>query len=240
MEIGEKDELVNAIYVELDTILDTRFSLLHSIDDKLAMGSLVSGKYFNRITDTFGYISNDVWREIYRRRNENVLLKPIPTKIQWLVKNYVKEADFNRFVEGTGEAVKIYLNIYPYVLSEEKKEKLRMGLMNSMPVNVEVVFVNWSIMDITPEWVDENVSTMVMYDGLTWLGYWKDDGDIFRRSVPDTLLLTPRLMSGISPMDRNSEINFFNNIKESLSMFIDINFLDVDMFCLVQSGEKKK
>ena len=78
----------NGIYLDLDSILDTRLSLLFTFDPNLAKDVITHG-YTSRDEDVFPGISKEVFASLYSKRTTNILFNATITKLIKLVNEFI-------------------------------------------------------------------------------------------------------------------------------------------------------
>jgi len=227
------DKIINGVYVELDCLVDTRLSLLYDIDKDLIGKLIKNGYYHSRYRDTFSYIGSNLFNFLYKRRNEMILTNPSPTEINYFISNYCFEANQTSKIYDNDKEVTVYLNLYPYNLTEENVELLIMGLSNSIGVKVNVEILNKPYTDIDPLFIAKNIALMVMYDGLSWVEYFTQNGLLLKNSLPDVILATPKLIKNRLLIDEKDLDKFFDDISNSIKPIIDLTFLPVDMFSIL-------
>lgn len=225
------ENIVNGVYVELDSIFDTRLSMMYDIDKNILRDMIETDKYHNRYMDQYGYISVKLFRLLYSFRNANVLNNPLGTRINDVIKDYCIESTISAKSVEDYNKVTVYLNIFPYNLTEEDIELLRMGISNSikMPVNVEIIYKHYT--EIKPSFIKENIGMMIMYDAITWIEYFTSNGELIKDSLPDTLLMTPMLIHRNMLIAKRDMNKFFEDIETSVAMLINLVYVPVELFC---------
>lgn len=224
------ENIINGVYVELDCLFDTRLSLMYDIDKNIMRDMISTGKYHSRIMDQFGYLSVRMFRTIYNYRNANTLDNPVGTLINDVIKDYCIEATITAKSYEEYNKINVYVNIYPYNLTEEDIELLRMGISNSIkiPVNVEIIYKPYT--EIEPDFIKNNIGMMIMYDGLLWVEHFTSNGELLKNSLPDVVLMTPMLLHRNLLIKKTELTNFFNDVEKSVAMLIQLAYVPVDIF----------
>lgn len=226
----ESKETKNDIYMNLDSLLDTRLSLLFDFDKKLFNDLLKDGDikyYLNRITDSFGYIDNDLFKELYKKRDSKTIREPIPTHIPQLIKSYIAES----LVEHPKKRVKLFLNVYPYVLSDNDKIKIRNGIRAIFNgyLDVEIMDVPENLISV--KFVYENIGLMIMYNGLEWAEYQIATGHLVSLRLPDVMMIAPKLYT--TKIYKNDSVDkSFTDLEKILHAFIKVTFINVKFFSI--------
>jgi len=226
------NELNNHIYVEIDTVFDTRASLLYRLDKSILEKKIVDESYFTRVNDEFGYLPVDVFRVMYKERGRVLLEDPIVTKIYEVIRDYCNSTKHANMLSGKGDKLKVYLNVFPYDLKENELKNIALGLRSLIQVDVDVIIINKDITELTTDFLNKNIGLAIMYDGLSWIEYRIGIGDLISNSIPDMMLLTPRLIHKRSVFYDADNDKLFEDLEKKLSYLINILFIDVSLFSI--------
>lgn len=221
-------EINNNIYIELDSLIDSRLATFYNIDKELTKEFLESGRYHSRIKDELSYISNHLFYKIYEQRDRDILKEVAPTKIVDLLKEYIIEAKRVN-VEYNNSETTIYVNVYPYRLLEAELEWLTKAFLGMTFSSFNIEIINKDITEVTPKWIHENVGVMVMYRGIRWIEYHMDNRNLLDRPIPDVGMITPAIIDG---KYKKEKTDLWENITMLLSRWIRINFIPVEEFSL--------
>lgn len=224
------EHIINGAYVELDTIFDTRLSIMYDIDKNILRDMIENDKYHNRNIDQFGYLSVKLFRKLYGFRNDNVLNNPSGTKIPKVLRDYCIESTLTAKSYGENKPLTIYLNIFPYTLTEENKELIIMGLTNAINVPIDIEIINKPLLDIDPLFMRENISLAIMYDGMSWIEHHLENRNLETYSIPDTTLLTPMLVHRNIMLSKKDMSKFFEDIEKSVSILVNLVFTPTELF----------
>jgi len=226
----ESKEAKNDIYMNLDSLLDTRLSLLFHFDKTMFNNVLKDGNiknYTNRITDSFDYLDNDLFRELYKKRDGRIIKEPIPTHIPQLIKSYIAES----LVEHPKKRVKLFLNVYPYVLTDEDKIKIRNGIRAIFNGYLDVDIMDVPEKLISVKFIYENVGLMIMYNGLDWAEYQISSGNLVSLRLPDVMMIAPKLYA--NKIYKNDSVDkSFTDLEKILHTFIKVTFINVKFFSI--------
>ena len=210
------------IYIDIDSILDTRKSLL----DRLGIDVI---NYIDRESDNFKFIGLKNFREFYKHRNRVILNN---AKITFILEDLKDIIAFKRgnIRDGNTE-VTITVNMYPYVCLDSELDYIRTVLMNVFNNEVSVDFINE---EATEKILSEHYS-VVMYDGFSYLNKYAET--LKSNPKPDTILMIPALV------DDTSAIKDFDKLMgwlmETYSPYINLQPLKVNRFCSVEEVNKK-
>ena len=220
----------NNLLIDLDSILDTRLPILTGIDRDIAKKVQSKGVYKNRVSDSFEYISHDVFREIYKSRTKRVLQTPLPTGIVNLITEYTLETKSRLIDYKRDDKLTVYVNIYPYRLNKEEIEIIKSRVHDIIPDFSSVEIVDKSIKEITIDFLIDNINVFIMYNGIEWLKYHMDIGELRRKSIPNILFIVPKLIGEIG---RGSNEEYFKEMSKQTKPFIDLNFLPTKYFSCI-------
>ena len=216
------------IYVELDSVVDTRLSTLYFLSPTIGEQEVQSGRYRRRIRDNFGPISYDIFRRYYNSRSKAVLEYGLPTYVVDLVKTHYGDLITDITQIELEEDVKIFINIFPYDLLEEEQEVI-IKMFKEYIDDCEIEIIYKSPKDLTPKWVLDNVGCMFMYDALPWLEYHSSTGEIYNHPILNVMLFTPALVTG-DGSNLKIDKEYFESLQKALEFTIDINLIDAYAF----------
>lgn len=212
------------IYTDIDSILDTRHPMIFSLNQDLAKEVITSGRYKSRKKDSFGNVSMDIFRTIYRHRNKELLYLSKPTHICGLLSNHI----FVELRDQTNDGVfNLYVNIYPYDLNLDEQNNLLELLIRMVPEFIGIKIINCTNDEIDPDWILQNeIKTMFMYEALSWLEYQHASTKILTNPLTNVFLYGPDVVDGNMKEDTLSP-EFFKNLIVMFSGII--NYLPVEI-----------
>ena len=227
--MGVKDNTNNnAIYIELDTIMDTRFTVANTINPKEFKKYYVTGEYQTRVKDVFGKITNDVFTARYRVRDKLLLVNSEPTRIMHLIKSYIIEQTGIIRNKGGSHGVSIILNTYPYELTDTEQEMFSTILSNEV-LKVPVKFVHMKPSEVTPTWVYDNISGMFMYSGLEWVELHSSTRALMKRPLLDVNLFIPTIVIG-NMLSKDVNNDTFRTLMMSAGSLITLSAINAKYF----------
>lgn len=214
-------------YTDLDTLFDTRLAVASLLDPDGTADAINTGSYQNRLKDNIGRISGSIINTIHDRRNKGILQFSLPTKMFGLIKEHISDVMFNLLNVET-MSMKLYVNIYPYDLNFEEQENMSKLLGSKFP-GIEILLVNMSHNELTPDWVHRNVKYMFKHDAMYWIEYHTSTKKIIERPLFTTLIIVPSILtSSVKSIDINKE--YLENIRKSVETVADIEFIDGSYF----------
>ena len=218
----------NAIYIELDTIMDTRFTVANTINPKEFKKYYISGQYHNRVKDAFGKITNDVFIARYRIRDKLLLVNSEPTRIMHLIKSYIIEQTGIIRNRGGLNGVRVILNTYPYDLTDSE-QKIFSTILSNEVLNVPVKFVHMKPSEVTPMWVYDNISGMFMYSGLEWIELHSSTRALMKRPLLDVNLFIPTIVIG-NILSKDVNNNTFRELMVNAGSLITLSAINTKYF----------
>ena len=230
-------ELKNGVYVNLDSLIDTKANLLFELDVEVYKKELSNRRYHKRFSDQFDYIPNDIFTEIYRRRDKRVLKNPAPTYVLNLIKDYCIGARHSNIESGASGDITIHVNTFPYDLSENEIELLKTGIFSSMESMIDSIFIkiemiNKSDLELTPKWLGEEIGLAVMSNAMVWVNTQMQAGSLLSYPIPDIPIMTPTIVEEKLVIKKSSILEFFKEISQSQGMFVDIQFIRTEVFSI--------
>ena len=212
------------IYTDLDSILDTRHSLLYYLNKDIATDVIASNKYRSRKKDSFDNISMDIFRTIYRYRNKELLLIAKPTHVCGLISNLILTELKDISEDGV---FNLYLNVYPYVLTMDEQSNLVELMDRMLPDFVGIKIINSSLDDVDPDWIKANdIKTLFMYEALNWLEYQNANTKILTNTLTSMMLYGPDVIDGNIKEDMLTP-EFFKNLTIMFGGII--NYLPIEV-----------
>jgi len=166
-----------------------------------------------------------------------VLRNPLVTDMVGILLDYTLKAKMVSMETKIDENMDIYLNIYPYKLSEYEIGVMIDNISNFLPSFTKLHIINMNTKEVDIDYVIRHFKLLVMYEGMKWLQYHLDVGELKYKSIPNVLLLVPKLVENKNIIKRQEINNFFLDIKDKVKIYIDLDFLDVGYFCVMKKGK---
>ena len=235
-----KTPVKKSIYVDVDSILDTRLSVLYLLSGQLAEQVTTDGSYFTRIRENFGPLSADIFQSFYDRRNKFVLKYAMPTKVISLIQLYIEDLAMDIKTAETDEEISMFINFYPYHDLEEDEVMLVINLIKKFLPELHIKPIFMSREELTPSWVIDHVGCMFKYDNYRWLEYHGTTTKLFTTPLLDVMYFTPAVVVGSEIDDKKMDQDFFIELEESMKLVIDYNILDISYFCMDMSLIEKE
>ena len=231
------------IYIDLDTLLDTRIGTLFRLNPDVAISTIDSSDYYSRLTDEFKDIDIDEYRSLYEKRDIDTLKHSTITNILFILKEFIADTLKSVIDHPVYERIVLYVNTHPYEISNRDTNELIDVLQQHTFNSCEISIINKPLKDIDCLWVHTNVSHLFIYHYNEWLNL--RGKELAHKGLPYTSLYCPRIYpSHIPTEEENKE---FNEIKGDMEMdqfsffvelykyMIQINFLPIDLFSIVNT-----
>ena len=238
--MADEINIDKGIYLDLDSLLDTRFSLLTNINKNFIdlYFKQDTTYYDERLMNEFSYINYKLFNRLYSRRNKAVLKHAYITNI---VNILVAELDLligKKLDSGVNPRTKITLNIYPYKITDEEAIKIKNNLYKYIQSEfADIELINIKPSDLTLNYVDLNYNVMFMYSGIEWLDYQLTYN---KTSASDTKLYVPMLLFKPLVFKTAKDLEkTINNRDSLLKLYIDITTIDIEHFNILKSIKKK-
>lgn len=246
MAHANRDE---GLYIELDSVLDTRLGTISKVSLALAEGLLRSTQYFERDQDIFDGVPVMEYARLWKERNVETLKRSVLTNlISQHVRHVLEQLKYQAMTQPKHDSIRVDINIYPYRLSQEVEAELVRVIEyhlngGAVPSAEERSLVRVEIIDrrpeaMTPSFCKERYGAMWMYDPGPWLGSQNEAFNTLR--IPEVLVYVPKLYHGKKPNEAElSEIRMavqgrtsdpFTLAEMQLSPIAGVQMLDVSDF----------
>lgn len=218
--------------VELDSLIDTRLAMAYLLDKPSVEKITNDDSYYTRVKDNYGNISKDIFDVFYKKRNKQLLTLGLPTPVFSILREHYGDIITDELNDEFEDDIKIFLNIYPYILTDSEKDKLVKTLNVVIPKSI-VEIVSMSKKDLTPDWIDENVGTVIMYEGIDWIEYHMANNKLVSKPLLNTMLISPAIVPGSVSKARIKK-DVFKDIMLVSSTLIDLVLVDAVNFSRVK------
>jgi len=195
----------NGIYMDLDSLFDTRLSTIKSYDKKIYDRLFINEYYDKRLTEEFSYLNIYIFKTLFSKRNNDILHG---SKITEVLTSFIKEADLlltKRLESSTSPIIEVVINSYPYTLTESEENQIINAINHFSNINtLDISIIRVNPYDITLKEVGTRYTTMFMYNALAWLDYQiaVDSGEASATTLYGPgLLVNPILFSKDNDVD---------------------------------------
>jgi DNA-directed RNA polymerase subunit F len=160
--------LEQIIYVDLDSILDTRLGTLAKMNQQVAADVLNNG-YHHRKTDIFKGVDRALYLKMYAERDEETLKHSFLTNIGKHLRTTVIQVLAQAMTMPHKQEIQLLVNTYPYQMTPEVMQELQSVVSEMMGHLCKVKIEYIPLKDLTPMSVKQNVIMMVMYHFEEWI-----------------------------------------------------------------------
>jgi hypothetical protein len=222
----ETSMITRVIYTDLDTLYDTKITLLNMIDPRLVR------EYLSReydILDHTLYLSNKAFDKIYRERDKRVLIGSKNSSIIDLIRKIVSDIDTkNKTTSAIPSVLHLTINTYPYKFDDDEisamKEFMSKYVLYLSEVNI-----------IYQETIDDNllskINIMIRRDGLKWFMDNRMLNPEFK--LPNLKLIVPddMVLSNLTKMDVDID-KLKEYLETTLMLDVCLEFVEKEAFML--------
>lgn len=238
IDLGGFNPYLQGVYIDLDSIFDTRFAVLEQVDPMLALNALKAG-WGSRQTDIFEGLDKKLFDALYASRDTSVLAIAPRTMAMDAVKTWVLKALATIQGSPNGDVVEVFVNIYPYMLSRIQARELGASISTLLGDQVTVHMVNIATDKLCTRTVKRYFSAMFMYDYDIWLESSAKLQYFETMRAPDVTLYAPRLYKTAPPTQeqdrelRNSKTDLFSHFEITAGGYIGLEFIEPSFFSCV-------
>lgn len=197
---------------DLDSLFDTRLSTLERID-KDAAGEVLFNGYFRRERDEFEGFDLEAYRKMYRERDIVTLANAEMTSIMVNLPDTLHAYMLDNTREGMTGTIKVYVNIYPYRLTADEIEEMKMCLHVILNGLYPIEILNAKPIDITAKWIEDNIIAYYCYDWMAWMEH--AHVDLVKKRLDSFTLITPKLKA-LSEIEEEKVRNQFDQETKDL------------------------
>jgi len=222
--------LNKSIYLDFDTIFDTRLGTLIKYDKKVSDSIMKDHSlyYDNRIYDEFLHINNRLFNKLYSNRDSEILsLSPL-SNILKVVANEINLTTIKKLDRQETITLNLTINVYPYKLEDEFLETLRKYLIVYIgDANIDIEYIYIEDKDMTLKYVSDNFDIMFKYDFISWLDYQILSSNY---NAPEVLLYIPAL--SMNPIVSKAETieSVFESLCNMYKYYINIEVLEIKKY----------
>jgi len=228
---SDKKKINVNVFVTLDSVLDTRHPTVYGLHKKTGEEMLVDNKYQHRCTDRFGIIPHSVFKSFYNRRNKNILKLSLPTPMIELLASYCKEGYSALTATAISTLPTLYVNVYPYVLTDDEKGKLIVLFHNIIEVRYIVKIVYMDIDAVNPTFIHRNVTTYIDYDIISWIEYHTTNGQLSRDPLTAVSCVGPLIANG-HKRTKDLTQDDFEDLMSAVAPYCALTLVQASLFSL--------
>lgn len=191
-----------AVYVELDCLLDTRYGTLRRLSEEATLQNLEAG-YIKRDEDNFIGVAMQDFHDLYAKRDTLTLALSHPTGMLvnlFQLSVILMEQAITRPYHGGG---KIVVNTYPYQLTDAEEDTIGRAIAAWMRGFAPVELISVPPHSLTPLHCKQSYAMMIVYDYPAWMNL---HAKAFETTIiPEITLIGPALYFGKKPTQAELE-----------------------------------
>lgn len=220
-----------SIYVDLDSLFDTRLATIHQFGiEKVA--ETLKGEYFTRISDEFDGIETELFQKAYQDRNAHTLKNALITPVVELITQFAKQTLIALVSSPFRRQPKVSVNTYPYQLPEEAISGIIAGLRSATNELLDIEVISLSLEEVTPSYIKKNFVMVVMYDYVKWLDIHSENKNLLNTQCPQVMLIAPRLLKSKEVLRQVRLDTAVEALEKHASIFINLMLYPVQTFCV--------
>lgn len=229
------------ILISLDEILDTRLGVLNTMNVKFPK-IMLANNWHDRIGDReileLCDVSNDEYNRAYGLRTKEELKHSVVTNlVSYIAKELASDIINFPELEEMDSNPGLFLNTYPYVLTEDEISTFAFFIRKLMPFIHDVTLVNISPKHVTPRYIhDKKIYYFFNYDGVKWLNIHSDE--LLEFPLTRLKFYMPALEQiNAEPVTEEiakeaGDVNKFDLIGMAWSMYLTIQYLPASTFSI--------
>ena len=231
------------IYVDLDSLFDTRLAILDKIDNKYSTLIYEAG-FANRTEDAFPRLSKEQFKKLFDDRDNDILANSLLTNVMMMVKEHAIDCIKKLHNTPGKKELNIYVNVWPYTFDKEGIEIILKPIYNIVENRINVHAINLDPKTISTTFFGDKFAFIVMYDYMRWLTFILNDPKTAKNTMGKTTLIAPKLYLGETYSEKDmQEIldsgNFdpFKEVELVCAPFIGLEFYDIALFSAILSPD---
>lgn len=186
----------------------------------------------NRIWLQLG-IEEAEWVAKYNSRDVETLRLAAPTELALRLRDITSMAVIRGITTPVYQRFELYVNIYPYVMSDEEQDVLKETVEALALDETIVTIVNHPVAQLTPSMVSSTYDAVIMRDLVQWLEAHPKLGET---PIPRVVINYPAVMNvwdeEVMDEARRNNLNPFTTTKAAMADFVSLDALDVGLFSL--------
>lgn len=204
-----------------------------------AVKAALDNDYYHRPIDRFPGIDNDEFQRRYKERNKSILKSAITTSVGHMVEEYVRKTHQNTVNSPFHYDPKVIVNVYPYELTESEEVVIVKSIKAMTKGLADVQLVRMSPSQITPSYLKQEVSMVVMYEYDKWLEAQTVLKNFEKHTCPQVTLIAPAISFKTPDKSTKFTTDPFVEMERLVRPFIGLVLMDIELFSLVVKLEKR-
>lgn len=229
-------ELHQNLYLDLDTLIDTRFGLIYQRYPKKFRSLDVYAfctRDHNRLWEILDCEKKD-WEAQWALRDIATIESSKPTN---LLLN-LKEIIVSRYSQGKTSPIHnpltITVNTYPYRLSKDVLDEIKEAIREWTYDDIDIHTVYLASASLTPDMIKSNYQSLFIYDWVEWMTLHRDA--LKTCKIPTVIFHVPSYIHDSSPelleAALQSDTDPFAQMARYLSEFMAVEIVKPELFSL--------
>lgn len=229
------------VYVELDALLDTRLATIARHWPEAARKLAVDDAYYLREMDAWPDhgISKEAFHEAYAKRDVDTLRASIMTQVAVQLNQIITSMEMDHSSMPLQGKPIVYLNVWPYKLSEEQKIAYTNAVMNFTGLETMVRIVEIRPEALTMREVRNKYAGLFMYDFARWVNLHQ--GEMRTIIAPQTTVFAPTIYLERPPSEADlrqhslrADVNPARLVELTFAEFIGLDLMPTYFFCPIR------
>lgn len=226
------------LYVDLDSLLDTRLSVVSGIDSQAAVTVALDTGYWHREHTDWEALSkkaitNDQFKAAWDQRNTETLANSVVTAIPTVLQQILFDYHKNLSSGAVTDDVSLEVNLAPYDLNTDERDGLEEIIRELLFDDLSITFCYRPLTELTPEVIYQRYSAMVMFEFHNWIRLHHEL--LMQRPCKEVSFIVPRLF------ERNPEVLNRDGKEAEISLFrmamldhMNVEFIAVEWFSMLR------
>lgn len=209
------------IYVDLDSLMDTRLAVLFDIDPLIAEKNLEQG-FLSREYDEFVDIETSFFKERYSKRDKRILKKAVVTKIPEIILYFANQTIKAYNASPMSKIPKLVINTFPYSLMESEITNLILAMRAITKDRIDIQIVEKPPELITPNYFKNDFAFVVMYHYVEWLEIHSINQNLVKTQCPEITLLGPAMVKSKEALEELKGVKIYEAIETYTSPYFKL------------------
>lgn len=231
------------VYVDLDSLFDTRLAILDKLDSKYAILVYEAG-YSNRSEDAFPRLNKETFKKLFDERDNDILSRSLMTSVISMIRDFIKENIKVLNTTPGKREINIYINVWPYSFDKEGVELILKPIYDLEKNRVNVHAINLDPKTIPASWFGQRFAFIIMYDYMRWLNNILNDAKTLQNKMPKTTLIAPKLFLNETYNEREYQEHLdagnmdpFREIELICGQYIGLEYYETPLFSALLSPD---
>lgn len=186
-----------SMLVSLEEIFDLRLGTIAAHFGWPAYKRVIESGYYSRTRDVFDGIEIKDFQKAYKKKDPKALSLSTITQIPELIKDFVMKVNTVRASTPVDVKVpRIDVNFHGFNLPQEVKDSILQGLRVYIKDHCIIEDVEYSLDDLTPEFVRLSYDHWILYNISDWLEYHTHTKEWEKGGCPTVTVFLPILQHG--------------------------------------------